>query len=57
MNQTKLILHDAAYSDCRDLAKKTISDKILENIEPIKFLEIENMMKIKEHQQVCTKSF
>ena len=40
--------HDATYSDSKDLAKRSISDKILKD-KPMKKLEIVNMMDIKEH--------
>ena len=42
--------HDAAYSDKKDLAKRTISDKVLKDIAYL--LEIANMMDIKERYQV-----
>ena len=41
------IAHDAAYSYSKDLAKRTVSDKILKEL--MKLLEILNMMDIKEH--------
>ena len=40
--------HDAAYSDSKDLAKRTISNKIWK-IELLKLLEIVTVMNIKEH--------
>ena len=40
--------HNAAYSDSKDLAKRTISDKIWK-IELMKLLEIVVMMDIKEY--------
>ena len=41
------IAHDAAYPYSKDLAKRTVSDKILKEL--MKLLEILNMMDIKEH--------
>ena len=41
------ITHDAAYCYSKDLAKRTVSDKILKEL--MKLLEILNMMDIKEH--------
>ena len=45
--------HDKVYSDSKELAKRTISDKILKHkawwIELVKLLEIVDMMNIKEH--------
>ena len=40
--------HDAAFSDSKDLAKETISDKLLRD-GVMKLLEIVTMMDIKEH--------
>ena len=40
--------HDAAYSDSKDLTKRTIADKILK-IEHLILLKIRNMMGIKEN--------
>ena len=40
--------HDAAYSDSKDLAKRTISIRFWK-IELMKFLETINMMDVKEH--------
>ena len=39
--------HDAAYSDSKDLTKRTIADKNLK-IEHFTLLKIQNMMNIKE---------
>ena len=39
--------HDAAYSDCEDLAKRTQSDKVLKK-KLLKSQTIQNMMDIKE---------
>ena len=50
MNQTKLgFAHDIAYSDSKNLAKRTISDKILKD-RAYELLEIVDMMDIKEQQ-------
>ena len=40
-------VHDAAYSDNKDLTKRTIADKHLK-IEHLTLLKIQNMMDIKE---------
>ena len=42
------LTHDTAYSDIKDLAKRTSSDKILK-IELMKLLEILNLMDINKH--------
>ena len=39
--------HDAAYSYSKDIAKRTVSDKILKEL--MKLLEILDMLDIKEH--------
>ena len=39
--------HDAAYSDSKDLTKRTVADKILKNRDLI-LLKIKNMMGIRE---------
>ena len=39
--------HDAAYSDSKDLTKRTVADKILK-IKHLILLRIQNMMAIKE---------
>ena len=48
--------HDAAYSKSKDLAKRTISDKILKT-QLMKLLEIVNIINIKQHQQVWSIRF
>ena len=40
-------VHDATYSDSKDLTKRTVADKILKNKHLI-LLKIQNMMDIKE---------
>ena len=40
-------IHDAAYSDSKDLTKRTVADKILK-IKHLILLRIQNMMGIKE---------
>ena len=40
-------VHDAAYSDSKDLTKRTVADKIL-RIKHLILLRIQNMMGIKE---------
>ena len=42
------LAYDAGYSDSKDLAKRTISDKFW-RIQLMKLLEIANVMDIKEH--------
>ena len=57
MNKIKLVFaHDAVYSDSKDLAKRTISDKILKD-RAYKLLEILNMMDLKEDQRVWCINF
>ena len=41
--------HDAAYSDSKDLTKRTISDETLRDKNLMKLLEIVNMIDIKEY--------
>ena len=48
--------HDAAYSYGKDLAKGTISEKILKD-KAYKLLEIVNMMDIKDHDLLWSISF
>ena len=41
--------HDAAYSDSKDLTRRTISDETLRDKNLMKLLEIVNMMDMKEY--------
>ena len=55
MNWKNLFCCDTVRSDRKDLAKRTISDKILKGL--MKLPEIMDMMDIKEHEKVWFISF
>ena len=46
---TASFAHDAAYSDSKDLAKRELFYITFWKIQPMKLLEIVNMIDIKEH--------